>query len=86
MQQATLINHIRATSAQILALIEQAQARAAAQAQEWTKLGGTDFLTDFEYTGMDIGATEVANAMNTITTLMPDILGAHGTNLYKLRD
>lgn len=86
MQQATLVNHIRATSARVVALIEQAQATAAAQAQEWTKLGGETFLTDFDYTGMDIAAADVANAMSSLTTLMPDILGAHGTNLYKMKD
>lgn len=86
MQPTTLINHIRASSAQILRLIEQAQAVAAAQVQEWNKLGGSTFLTGFDYTGLDIDGNDITAAISSMTTALPDILGDHGTNLYTVKD
>jgi len=86
MQQATLVNNIRATSARIVRLIEEAQAEAAAQVQEYNKLGGATFLTGFDFTGMDIDAGDVTNAVASMSNAFPDILGNDGTNLYTLKD
>ena len=86
MQQATLVNNIRASSKRILRLIEQAQAEAAAQVQEYNKVGGSSFLTGFDYTDMDINATDITNAITSMSSALPDILGNNGTNLYKLKD
>jgi hypothetical protein len=86
MQQQTLVNNIRSSAKKVLDLIEQAQAEAAAMSQEWTKLGGATFLTGFDYTEMDIDADDITNAMSSLSTAMPDILGSHGTNLYTLKD
>jgi len=86
MQQAILIANIRATAQRILDHIEQAQAEAAAQVQEWNKLGGSTFLDGFDYTEMDIDADDVTAAVSSMSSALPDILGNDGTNLYKLKD
>lgn len=85
MEQQTLINNIRRSSAAVLDLIEQAQALAAAQVQEYVKVGGATFLSGFDYTDYDIDADDVANGVSSMQNAMPDLLGANGTNLYILK-
>jgi len=84
MQQATLVNSVRNSAAQILNLIEQAQAIAAAQTQEYNKLGGSSFLEGFSWDG-DITEQNLLDAVSSMSSAFPDLLGAHGTNLYRLK-
>jgi hypothetical protein len=84
MQQATLVNNVRNNAARILSLIEQAQAIAASQAQEYNKLGGATFLEGFTWDG-DVTEQNLLDAVSSLTSAFPDILGAHGTNLYRLK-
>ena len=43
-----------------------------------------DLVNDVRNTAMEIDGDDVANAVSSMSTAMPDILGAHGTNLYKV--
>ena len=85
MQQVTLINNVRNRTARVLNLVEQAQAEAAAAVQEWNKLGGATFLTGFVWDDLDITAQQFTDAVASLGSAMPDILGAHGTNLYTIK-
>jgi hypothetical protein len=84
MQQIQLVNEVRNATSEALALVEQAQAKAAAIVQEYTKLGGATFLVGFDWEQTDVTETQVANAINSLQN-MADILGGHGVNLYPLK-
>ncbi len=81
----TVIN-IRGRTSRAVKLIEQAQAEAAAAVQEWNKLGGEAMFSGYEWPeGSDITQAEFTTGVSSLSTAMPDILGDHGTNLYKMR-
>ena len=84
-QPAVVIADARNQIGQILATIERAQAQAAALVQAWNKLGGSAFVDTDDFTDSDITEAEFEAAISSLSTAFPDILGAHGTNLYKLK-
>ena len=84
-QQANLISDVRNGLNEITKLVEQAQAKSAALVQMYNKLGGSSFLTGHDWSGSDITEQEFLDAVSSLGTAMPDLLGAHGTNLYKMR-
>lgn len=70
----------------ILSLIEEAQALAASRAQLVTALGGAAAVKgDYDFSQSDITLDQFMNALNTLETLFPTILGDHATNLYSLK-
>lgn len=68
----------------ILDLVEEAQALSAEVVQQWNKVAGGTKIGAYPwpegYTGEDF-----VTAIASLETAMPDILGAHGTNLYRLK-
>jgi hypothetical protein len=84
MNQAQLINNVRNASAQTLRLIEQAQAVAAAELQEYTKLGGATFLAEYNWEGTEVTEAQITSAVYSLGQMV-DILGNHGTNLYTVK-
>jgi len=84
MQQAQLVNDIRNAASTVVAQVEQAQARAAAIVQEYSKLGGATFLTGFDWGTTDVTEAQITSAVYSLGQ-MADILGNHGTNLYIIK-
>lgn len=84
-QQALMIAGIRNEINRVLSIVEDAQARAAAVVQGWNKLGGASFLTGYDWTGSDISEQEFIDAVSSLSSLFPDVLGTDGTNLYKMK-
>ena len=68
----------------ILALVEQAQALSAEVVQQWVKVSAGSKLGNYPWPE-GYAEEEFVTAISTLQTLMPDVLGAHGTNLYKLK-
>ena len=71
---------------QILDLVERAQAIAAQRVQEYTKMGFSASLIDSDFTGMPYTKQEFIDAISSLMNLFPNILGDHGTNLYRLKE
>ena len=85
MRADDVIDTTRQGTIRVLSLIEEAQAQAASLVQQWNKLGGAAAIASFDFTGYDLTSAEIGDAINSLGTAFPDILGAHGTNLYKLK-
>lgn len=85
MEQQQLVVNVMNAAAEILRHVEAAQALAARQVQEWNKLGGADFFTDFNWETVHVTSAQISTAVSTLSTAFPDILGAHGTNLYLVK-
>ena len=68
----------------ILTLVEQAQALSAEVVQQWVKVSAGSKLGNYPWPE-GYSEEEFVTAIATLQTLMPDVLGAHGTNLYKLK-
>jgi hypothetical protein len=84
-EPTTVANDIVARINRIIHQTEQAQAEAAAIFQMWNKLGGAASIAGATVAN---GATEtqISDAVASLGTLFPDILGTHGTNFYVLKD
>lgn len=85
MQADQIVSDVRNNVNEILKHIEAAQALAAKTVQEWNKLGGSAAIAAVDFTDSDITAADVATAVSSMSGAMPDILGDHGTNFYKLK-
>jgi hypothetical protein len=84
MTQAQLVNNIRNSVSATLNLIEQAQAKAAAEVQEYNAMGGATALTGFDWQTVDVTEAQVGNAMYSLG-LIADILGGNAANLYPVK-
>ncbi|MBN1814720.1 MAG: hypothetical protein JXA14_22965 [Anaerolineae bacterium] len=76
---------MRSCATDVLALVEQAQAKASAMVQEYNKLGGATFLTGFDWEGTDITEQQLLDAVSSLQLAFPDLLGGNGTNLYRVK-
>lgn len=85
MNQAELIAQARNAVNGVLEKIEEAQALAAAAVQQYNKLGGGSYLSGFDWETIEIAEQEFLDAVSSLSTALPDILAAHGTNLYKVK-
>ena len=79
-----VIGDTRGNIAQVIAYIEQAQAIAAKTVQQWNKLGGATSVSGFDWNTLNVTEQEFLDAVSSLSTALPDIMGAHGTNLYKV--
>jgi len=68
----------------ILMLIEQAQGLSAEVVQQWNKVSGASKLGGYQWPE-GYSEEDFVTAISSLQTLMPDVLGAHGTNLYRLK-
>ncbi len=68
----------------ILVLVEQAQALSAEVVQQWGKVGGSTTIEGYVWPA-GYSEAEFLSAISSLQSAMPDILGNHGTNLYKLK-
>lgn len=68
----------------ILDLVEEAQALSAEVVQQWNKVAAGTKLGGYAWPE-GYSEEEFMTAISSLQTAMPDILGAHGTNLYKLK-
>lgn len=68
----------------ILTLVEQAQALSAEVVQQWNKVSAVSKLGGYQWPE-GYSEEEFVTAIASLQTLMPDVLGDHGTNLYKLK-
>lgn len=84
MQQIALVNDIRNRTAAMLAMIEQAQAEAAAIVQEYNAMGGGNALNGFDWQTVDVTEAQIANAMYSLQ-LIAGILGGNAANLYPIK-
>ncbi len=87
MQGDVLVARTRESVKQLLGAIEAVQGDAAALVQRWNKLGGSAAVADLaleDWTALGLTETQFTDAMSSLGTLFPDLLGAHGTNLYTI--
>lgn len=68
----------------ILLLVEEAQALSAATVQQWHKVAAGTKLGGYEWPE-GYSEEEFVTAISSLELAMPDILGEHGTNLYKMK-
>ena len=68
----------------ILKLVEEAQALSAEVVQQWNKVSAGTKLGGYVWPE-GYSEAEFVTAISSLETAMPDLLGAHGTNLYKLK-
>lgn len=68
----------------ILDLVEEAQALSAEVVQQWGKVSAGSKLGGYPWPE-GYSEAEFVTAISSLQTLMPDVLGDHGTNLYKLK-
>jgi hypothetical protein len=80
--QGATIGAIRSEIQESVKLVEQAQAIAARAVQRYNKLGGAAFLVDYVWPA-ELSEADFIAAVGSLGTLFPDIMGNHGTNLYK---
>ena len=84
MDGQVLVNQTQNAVRHILDQIEAVQGDAAALVQRWNKLGGATSVAAVDWEAVGVTQQEFADAMASLGTLFPDIMGAHGTNLYKI--
>lgn len=84
MTQTQLINNIRNSVAATLVLVEQAQAKAAAQVQEYAAMGEGNALNGFDWQTVDVTAAQIANAIYSLQ-VMVSILSGNAANLYPVK-
>jgi hypothetical protein len=84
MQQAQLVTDVRNAATGVLQLVEQAQAKAAAVVQEYTKLGGATFLTGYEWESCDVTEAQIGDAVYALQQ-MADVLGGNAVSLYRVK-
>jgi len=87
MEDQVLVQRTMQAVSVLLKEQEQVQARAAALVQRWNKLGGSAFLagmTAEDWTAVGVAEADFLAAMSSLGTAFPDVLGDHGTNLYKI--
>ena len=71
---------------QVLDLVEQAQAIAASRVQEYNKVAFSGLLVEGDFTGRTFTMAQFIDAISSLTTAMPNLLGDHGTNLYRIKE
>ena len=85
MDKLAYVNKVRGKTSTLLRAVEDLQGGAAAVVQGWNKRGGAAFLagiTQEEWDGLGVTEAQVIAAVGSLSTLFPDLLGDHGTNLY----
>ena len=84
MDGTALVNQTRESVRKILREIEASQGAAAALAERWNKLGGVMAVAGVDWEAVGITEAQFTNAISSLGTLFPDLLGNHGTNLYTI--
>lgn len=82
----TRVIRVQSQVSQLLTHIEQAQAIAASVTQELSALGGGAAATaGVDWATQTITAQQFYDALASLANALPGILGAHATNLYRVK-